>query len=449
MPVVSNGGKTYTIKLRKGVKFQAPVDRVVTAEDFKYTFERMMRLPLAPATYFYTDVAGVPEFMAKKADHIEGFKVLDADTIQIDLVRPKSSFLNILTMEFCDVVAKEWVEKWGDKQVGRHPLGTGPFSFERWTSGQEILLKANPTYWDSGRVYIDGIEFALSYTPETAFLKLQRGEVDILGDNVPAADIPRIKADPTWSGNMLSQPLIAVQNLFLNVGMEPFDDVRVRQALSWAVNRDKLVKLQSGSARALWQVYPEGMPGHVKDKVFYGYDPAKAKELLAAAGYPDGFKTTISTDNVDPRPKLMQSIQNDLAQVGITADIKSMSNQTFYAYASTPKTASLGPSGWWMDYPDPSDWMALYTKASAVKGGVNNSFWWTPELEKMIVQAEGIENTDERIAAYVHIQDYIMGQAPYISLYQPVMTTMHSKRVGGMTSLHPVYWWEPQWMWLG
>jgi ABC-type transport system substrate-binding protein len=449
MPVVSNGGKTYTIKLRKGVKFQAPVSREVTAEDFTYTFERMMRMPLAPATYFYTNIVGVADYMDKKADHVAGFKALDEGTLQIDLVQPQSSFLNILTMEFCDVVAKEWCEKWGDKQIGRHPLGTGPFAFDHWTVGQEVVLKANPSYWDAGRVYLDKLQFVLSYTPETAFLKLQRGDVDILGDNLPAADIPRMTHDPSWKPYVLSAPLIATQNLFLNVGIKPFDDLRVREALSWAVNRDKLVKLLSGSARALWQVYPEGMPGYVAGKKYYGYDPQKAKELLSAAGYPDGFSTTIWTDNVDPRPKLMQSIQNDLAEIGVMADIKSMSNQTYSAFASTPKTCAMGPSGWWMDYPDPSDWMALYSKGAAVKGGTNCTFWWSPQLEKMMVEAEKIQDSEARIAEYDKIQDYIMSQAPYVSMYQPVMTTMHSKRLGGMTSLHPVYWWEPQWMWVG
>ncbi len=234
MPTVTNGGKTYTIKLRKGVMFQAPVSREVTAADFKYSFERMMRLPLAPATYFYTGVVGAADYQAKKASHIAGFKTLDANTIQIDLTQPQSAFLNILTMEFCDVVAKEWVEKWGDKQVGRHPLGTGPFALAHWTSGQEILLTANPSYWDKSRVYLDAIKFALSFAPEAAFLRLQRGEVDILGDNLPTSDAPRIAADPTWKAYVLSAPLIAVQNLFLNVEMKPFDNLQVRQALSWA-----------------------------------------------------------------------------------------------------------------------------------------------------------------------------------------------------------------------
>jgi ABC-type transport system substrate-binding protein len=449
MPAVSNGGKTYTIRLRRGVRFQAPVGRAVTAQDFKYTFERMMRLPLAPATYFYTTVVGAEDYQAQKADHVAGFKALDDSTIQIDLVQPQSSFLNILSMEFCDVVAREWCEKWGDKQVGRHPLGTGPFSFDRWKPGQEVVLKANPTYWDAGRVSLDGIQFVLSYSPETAFLKLQRGDVDILGDNLPAADIPRMTHDPQWKAYVLSAPLIATQNLFLNVGIKPFDDPQVRQALSWAVDRDKLVKLLGGSARALWQVYPEGMPGHVQDKKYFGYDPQKARQLLSAAGYSDGFSTMLWTDNVDPRPKLMQSIQNDLAVVGVKAEIKSMSNQTYSAYASTPKRCAMGPSGWWMDYPDPSDWMALYSKGAAVVGGTNCTFWWSPQLEKMMVEAEKTQDPDARIAEYEAIQDYIMTQAPYVSMYQPVMTTMHSKRLGGMTSLHPVYWWEPQWMWVG
>ncbi len=144
----------------------------------------------------------------------------------------------------------------------------------------------------------------------------------------------------------------------------------------------------------------------------------------------------------------MQSVQNDLARIGVKAEIKSMSNQTYYDYSSTPKTAPMGPSGWWMDYPDPSDWMALYSRGSAIKGGTNNSFWWSPTLEKMIVTAEGLQDPQQRIAEYQRMQDYIMSQAPYVSLYQPVMTTMRSKRLGGFTQIHPVYWWEPQWMWV-
>jgi len=446
LPTISDDGTVYTIPLKKGIKFQPPVSREVTAEDFRYSFERMMRLPQAPATYFYMGIVGAQEYMDGKAGHISGLKVVDPYTIEITLSAPDLSFLNDLEMKFCSIIPREWVEKWGDKKVARHPLGTGPFMFDHWTPAQELVVKRNPNYWQPERVWLDQIRFALSYAPELAFLKLQRGEVDILGDGLPAPEIARMQADPDWKDNVTSMKQIAVQNLFMNVQFKPFDNVKVRQAVCWAINRDKLVKLEGGSAVALWQVYPEGMPGQIPGKQYYGYDPEKAKALLAEAGFPNGFKTMLYTDNVDPRPKIMQSIQGDLKAIGIDAGIKTMSNDAYYTFSTTPNTATAGASGWWMDYPDPYDWMALYNKANAVEGGMNSTFWWTPELENMIAEAQAMTDYDARIAKYQEIQDYIMQEAPYASLYQPILTTMFSKATGGF-QWQLVYGWEPQWMW--
>ena len=275
---ISADGKTYTFHLRKGVMFQPPVSREVTAADFKYSFERMMLEPRAPATSFYMGVVGADAFMKGKATEITGFKAVDDYTIEITLKNPDLSFLNAVTMDFCDVVPKEWVEKWG-KQFNRHPLGTGPFVFQKWTPGREIVLTRNPQYWEQGRPYLDTIDYQLSFSPSTALLKLQRGEVDVLGDGIPVADLARVKVDPKWKQQIFTQPLVAISYLFMNVQMKPFDDVKVRQALSWAIDRDKLVKLQGGQAMSLWQFYPKGMPGYQEGKVYYGYDPAKAKQL--------------------------------------------------------------------------------------------------------------------------------------------------------------------------
>lgn len=443
MPTISNGGKTYTIKLKPGIKFQPPVDREVTADDFKYSFERMMKLPLAPATYFYAGVVGAKDYQAGKADHISGYKVLDKYTIQIDLEHPDLSFLNVLTMEFCDPIPKEWVEKWGNKNVGRHPLGTGPFMFDRWTPGQEIVLKRNPNYREAGKPYLDGLTFALSLSPQTALLKLQRGEVDVLGDRLPPSDIPRVMADPAWKDYVFTQPKVSIHYLYMNVNFKPFDNVKVRQALSWAIDRDKLVKLLSGQAQALYQVYPPGMPGYQPDKKWYGYDPTKAKQLLVEAGFPNGFSTTLYTDNVDPDPKIMQSIQADLAAVGVKADIKTTSNDTFYTLQSLLDKTPAGDFLWSMDYPDPSDWIIpIFSKSNAVSGGMNSSHWWSPTLEKTIVEAQATTDAQARLAKYDDMQAYIMEQAPYVTLYSPIMTTMCSKNVGGFY-LHPVYDFDP------
>ena len=443
---ISADGKTYTFHLRKGVKFQPPVNREVTAADFKYSFERMMASPRAPATSFYMGVVGADEFMAKKATEISGYKVVDDYTVEITLKSPDLSFLNALTMDFCDVVPREWVDKWG-KQFNRHPLGTGPFIFQKWTPGQEIVLTRNPDYWEPGKPYLDTVDYRLSFTPNTALLKLQRGEVNVLGDGVPVSDLPRIQADPAWKSQIYSQPLVAISYMFMNVEMKPFDNIKVRQALSWAIDRDKLVKLQAGQAMSLWQFYPKGMPGYQEGKVMYGYDPAKAKQLLADAGYPNGFQTMLYTDNVDPNPKLWQSVQADLAAVGVKADLKTMSNNTYYNQQSTPKTLTAGSFGWWMDFPDPSDWIGpLFSKASAVPGGMNSSFWWSPKLEKMYVEAQAMIDPAARIAKYSEMQDYISTEAPYVPCYQPIQTTMCSKDTGGFY-LHPVYQIDPTQYW--
>jgi peptide/nickel transport system substrate-binding protein/oligopeptide transport system substrate-binding protein len=443
---ISADGKVYTFHLRTGVKFQPPVNREVTAEDFKYSFERMMSAPRAPATSFYMGVVGADAFMKGKADEISGFKVVDPTTVEITLKSPDLSFLNAITMDFCDVVPKEWVDKWG-KQFNRHPLGTGPFVFQKWTAGREIVLTRNPQYWETGKPYLDTIDYQLSFSPSTALLKLERGEVDVLGDGVPTADLVRVQADPDLKNQIYSQPLVAISYMFMNVDMKPFDDVKVRQALSWAINRDKLVKLQGGQAMSLWQFYPKGMPGYQEGKVMYGYDPAKAKQLLAEAGYPDGFKTMLYTDNVDPNPKLWTSVQADLAAVGVQAELKTMSNNSFYTQQGTPNTLTAGSFGWWMDFPDPSDWIApLFSKSSAVEGGMNSSFWWSPELEKMFTEAQKMTDPAARIQKFSDMQDYIATQAPYVPCYQPIQTTMCTPTTGGFY-LHPVYQIDPTQYW--
>jgi len=447
MPTITNGGKTYTIPIKHGVMFQAPVSREVTADDFKYSFERMMKLPTAPGTYFYTNIVGATAYQEGKAAHVSGYKVLNRYTIQIDLVKPDLAFLNSL-MEFCDVVPKEWVEKWGNKQFGRHPLGTGPFVFDHWTPGQEIVLKRNPNYRDAAHVWLDGIKYELSDNAQTAFLKLQRGEVDVLGNNVPPGDIAQVMSDPTWKHYVYQEPVIGTIYLFLNGQFPPLNNVKVRQAISWAINRDKLVKLVGGQAQPLYQVYPPGMPGYQPDKKWYGYDPAKAKQLLAEAGFPNGFKTTLYTDNVDPYPKIFQSIQNDLAAVGIKADLKITSNSTFFTLSSTAHTCPMGRELWYMDYPDPSDWIiSLFTKSAAVTGGQDNAFWWSPVIEKMVAQAQAMTDPQARLALYDQMQAYIMSQAPYVTLYSPIMTTMCSKRVGGFY-LHEVFTYDPVHYWI-
>jgi ABC-type transport system substrate-binding protein len=223
--------------------------------------------------------------------------------------------------------------------------------------------------------------------------------------------------------------------------MKPFDNLKVRQAVSWAIDRKKLLKLISGAGSQLSQIYPAGLPGHVDGPAgqFYGYDPTKAKQLLADAGYPNGFSVTIYSHNVDPWPKVVQSIQNDLTQIGIKATVKFLDRATYWTLIGEPKKVAMGMQDWWQDFPDPSDFVVpLFSKSNAVQGGANPSFWWSPQVEAQLAASFGMTDQTKRLALFGQMQQEIMAQAPAVPLYQPNVNTVYSKRVEGF-SLHPVW----------
>ncbi len=205
---ISADGKTYTFHLKKGVKFAPPVNREVTAADFKYSFERMMVEPLAPATFFYEGIVGATEFMDGKAKEITGYKVVDDYTVEITLKEPEGSFLLAMTMPFTSVLPEEWVKQVG-KDIKRKPLGTGPYVITDWTNGQSITAERNTNWTGDTSQWVDGMKFLFTSNPSTALLQLERGEVDVLGDGIPAADYARTKADPTWSKYTLDASEIA------------------------------------------------------------------------------------------------------------------------------------------------------------------------------------------------------------------------------------------------
>ena len=150
---VTNDGKTWTFHLRPGVMFHPPVSREVTAEDVKWSMERMLNpklSPRAPAGYMYTSIVGVDDLAAGKATHAKGIKAIDKYTVQIDLTQPDYVFAFVMALPFTAVLPKEWVAKFSYAQIARHPLGTGPFIFDHWTANQEIVIKKNPDYFIKG-----------------------------------------------------------------------------------------------------------------------------------------------------------------------------------------------------------------------------------------------------------------------------------------------------------
>jgi len=434
---ITQGGKVYTFHIKKGIKFAPPISRDVTAGDMKYSLERMLRSPLAPATYFYTGITGAQDYIDKKANDVTGIKVVDPYTLQVTLDKPDVSFLYAFTLTFTSAIPKEQVDKWG-KKVDRHPLGSGPYVIQSWTPGQEIVAVKNTNWSAPTQQYVDQFHFEFSSNPGTAVLKLERGEVDLLGDSIPPADYNSVKANPQWSKNVVEAPQINSYYVYLNHLEKPFDNQKVRQAINYAINTQKIQKLLAGQAVAANQVYPKGMPGYEDGKQFYTYDPAKAKQMLADAGFPNGFKTTFYTHNVDPFPKIAQSIQNDLKQIGVTATIKQMDRATYWDMVGLKASHfGIGLTDWIMDYPDPSDWIGpLYTNPS--EGSANLAWYDNPQVNKLYEASKSELDPVKRIDMFKQMQDIIMNDAPLVPLYQTVQTSMFGKNTGGFY-IHPVW----------
>ncbi|TMD82240.1 MAG: ABC transporter substrate-binding protein [Chloroflexi bacterium] len=200
MPKISADGKTYTFKIRSGVRFSN--GRAVTADDFKYSWERMLNPSTAgPMTggSFWGGVHGAQDFFAGTTTSIPGFKVIDPSTLEIDLDTPNQSFLNIIAMPFGFVVAKEAVAAAGSDYAHK-PVGTGPFTLDKWTPGQLIVLKKNASYFGT-KPYLDEVDAQIGVTQEVGYLRLQNNQVDIVQPDVtiPSAQYIQLSANPNWN----------------------------------------------------------------------------------------------------------------------------------------------------------------------------------------------------------------------------------------------------------
>ena len=382
-------------------------------------------------------IKGQEDMIAGKAEQLEGIKVVDKYTVQFELARPDATFLHVLAINFAFAVPKEEVDKWG-QDFGKHPVGTGAFILKEWVLGNRIEWVRNPDYHIKGRPFLDSVVFEIGQEPTVALMRLQRGEVDILGDGIPPARFVAIMKDPQYKDMIVEGGQLHTGYVTMNCKMKPFDDAKVRQAVNMAINKERAVKIINNRAVVANQPLPPSMPGYDKNYAGYPYDPAKAKALLAEAGYPDGFETELYCMNVDPNPRIAQSIQQDLAEIGIKAELMNQSQATVIAAGGEPDQAPMiwsGGMAWIADFPDPSNFYGpILGCGGAVKGGWNWAWYCNEELEKKAIEADSMTDQAkqaERLELWRSIYMDIMKDAPWAPVFNEQRFTMHSKKVGG------------------
>ena len=435
---VSDDGLTYTFKLRDGVTFHN--GRVMTSADVKYSFERAVNpATQSPGGGYFGMIAGYDDVAGGKATALSGIETPDDKTVVFKLTRPDATFLHLMAINFGYVVPKEEVEKAG-ADWGKQPVGTGAFKFTEWAPGQYIKLERNKDYFRAGVPYLDNVTFEFGQDPTDAVLRLKKGEIDIVGDGIPPAQFAEIMADSANKDLIAEGNQLHTGYVTMNVTQAPFDNVKVRQAVNMAINKERIVRLINNRAAPASQALPPAMPGYNTENKGYAYDPEGAKKLLAEAGAGE-ITTELYVMNVDPNPRIAQAIQQDLAAVGIKAEIRSLAQAEVIAAGGAGKAPMIWSGGmaWIADFPDPANfYYGILGCAGAVEGGWNWSKYCNKALDERATKADAMvkdDQKDARIAEWKAVFDEVLKDAPWAPVFNEKRFTYHSERMGGDPTL--------------
>jgi oligopeptide transport system substrate-binding protein len=463
---ISADGLKYTFHINKSIKFQDDEcfpngnGRNVTSEDFKYCLERVND----PATktrglwVFRDKIKGAREFYEFKAGksktearEITGLKTPNDSTLIIELYEPFAPFLSLLTMTYGYVYPKEAVEYYKDN-FSAHPVGTGPFSFRKWELDKTLTLAKNKNYYefDSSNIrlpYLEQIDITFTKSVETEFLDFLNGKYDY---HEPSAEIVDALTDD--NGNlvkpgekdytMVKQPwlntvyLIMVQNQSLPAGRtSPFTgNKKLRQAVNYAIDKDKIVKfvLKNRGSSANNGPLPNGMPGFDSSVKGYTYNPEKAKKLLEEAGYPGGkgLDLTLVISNDELQKNISIAIQEQLKDVGINLKLEQVLQATLNTKQQDGEYA-FTRGNWGADYFDPENFMALFYSKNIIPFGPNKTGYANPEIDRLYERSIKVTDFDERKKIYNEMERIVIDDAVWIYLYYNQRIYLLQKDVKG------------------
>ncbi len=416
----------FTFHLRRDARFTN--GRAVTAADFKYEIERVLK----PATRskgmeYFREIAGAAEFQAGQAQAVSGIAAPDPWTVVFHLDGPDPIFVQKLAMPFAAAVPREEVERWGE-DFSRHVVGSGPFKLAQWIGGQRLVLVRNPGYFIRGVPRLDAVVEEIGVNDDLQWLKFEAGDIDV--SRIPPAEFLYVMKTPRLRALTLHIVDLATEYIGMNCGMKPFDDVRVRRAFNYAIDKRKIIALLNGRGVVAEGVLPPGLPGFNPRAKGYPYDPAKARHLLEAAGPGKDFSPTLWMRADRTEMMIGQSIQQDLALVGVHVALKPVAWGPLLEAIRQPGTVALVDLGWEADFSDPQNFLEVLL--SRQQWGANNdTFYYNPEVDKLLAEAAPLTGRARRYALYNQAADLVAADAPWVFLYNPVAYVIRQPWVNG------------------
>ena len=430
---VNDDATVFTITLRDGVTFHD--GSPLTAEDVKYSFERVLNPDTAsPVSWVFEDagISGIEAFVNDEADGVSGIEVLDPQTVRITLEQPYAPFLFHLAMPAAHIVSEEVASALeAGEDLSSNPVGTGPFELADRVRDSSLTLAAYPDYF-AGAPAIDGVEYRIITDPLITWQEFLAGNLDVSG--VPDALFADITNDPQYEDMLQTLPELAVYYFALNQSFEPFRDLRVRQAVAMAIDRQAIIDgVFNGKDLLANSPIPPGLAGYDPELQAYSYDPEMARQLLTEAGYEDGFDLTIWSTRTPTTIAVNEAIQFYLSEIGIRAELNQVDFGTLIDGAINGRAPAFYLS-WFADYGDAYNFLhPLYVASGADRYGYSN-----PEVAEILSEAATMSNLEDRVPLYQEAQQQVVEDIPVVYIRYPV--TYYAVRPGVTGILnHPIF----------
>lgn len=411
---ISDDRLTYTFHLRKDAKFQD--GRPVTAQDFKYSFERAANpATTSPTAETYLgDIVGIKDKLNRKASEVKGVQVVDDYTLKIVTDSPKSYFLAKMTFPAAFVVDKNNVERGGRTWTDK-PNGTGPYKLQEYVRGQRLILIKNDNYYLDPKPQVQEVDFILG---GGSFMTMyENGDID----SVPVTinDIERVN-DPNSPLNkeLFIGPELSTSFIVFNTRKPPFDDPKVRQAFAMAIDRAKITDVvYKKMVQPATGILPPGMPGY-NTATGTKYDPAQAKQLLSQSKYagklPDITWTTSGAGGSTSTD--IQAITGMLKDnLGVNISIQQTDWATFIGQLNDPQNNpyQIFDIAWIADYADPENFMNILFRTGSTQ---NWAAYTNPDVDKVLDQAGADKDTATRFKLYQQAEQMVLADSPVVPL---------------------------------
>lgn len=433
LPKITDGGRTYTLFLRPGLRYSDGT--AVRASDFPATIERMLAMA-SPTTPFFTDIVGAERFSKTKKGGIAGIEADDkTGRIVIHLAQPRSTFANELAMLSAAPLPADTKR---EDLSAAPPPATGPYEIVAAKPGRSWSYRRNPEWAKTDAEllpqipsgHFDAIDVEVNPNAETAVNEVQRGRKDWMQEPPPPDRYEELR-DRYEGTQFLSTPQIDIYYFWMNVTKPPFDDLRVRRAVNYAIAPAALKRIYAGSMRPNQQVLPPAMPGHREYRP-YPHDMQKARELMTEAD-PKVRQVTVWTDDFPPNKQAGEYYEGVLRELGLRPTLKVVSAANYTTIIGNESTPSLdtGWGNWYIDYPHPNDYFQPQLSATGIAptAGSNWARFDDPTINRQIEKLDREPLGPAQEAAYARLDREVMRQAPWAPFGSVAMTTFVSDQI--------------------